>query len=424
MQGRQITRQIIAIIAISAASSLALAGCGAPTTGSASGDSTPIRIGALFPTSGALATLGQVSLDGAKIAVAMTNAGGGIDGRKIELVTGDASTAATAVSEATRLTTKDGVKIVMGTYASDLSKAASGAAIRNGAFYWETDAISDDLTARGLSNFFQFPYTASANGANAANMIKDLVNPVLGHPAKVVIVHNDSSYGALVASGAEKQAKANGLDVLGNFAYPTATTDQSSLALRIQQANPDAVIASSYQNDAVLLQNALRQQNVNLAAFVGTGGIYGLGDFAKALGGAVNGLLDTEGSANIPDDALTPDAQALRKKFFAEWEKDHDGAPGFLGTIAFDATWVLLHNVIANAKSVEPAGLRTAALALDLPAGSTILGYGVKFTDKGINERASVIGDQWQDGKLVVVYPKKFATGSAIDIPLRPWSER
>jgi len=423
MLGTKLTRPLTIHVAAAAVLSMTLTACGGSSSGGSS--SSTIRIGALFPTSGPLATLGKVSLDGVKAAVDLTNADGGIGGRKIELVTGDASSASAAVSEATRLTTKEGVKIVLGTYASDLSKAASGAAIRNGAFYWESDAISDELTSRGLSNFFQFPYTASVNGANAADMIKVLVNPVLGHPAKVVIVHNDSSYGALVASGAEKQAKVNGLDVLGNYSYPTDTNDQSSLALRIRQAAPDVVIASSYQNDAVLLQKSLRQQNVNLSAFIGTGGIYGLPTFAEALGGAVNGLLDTEGSADIPDGALTPDAQKLRQRFVAQWKAGHgDAAPSFLPTIAFDATWVLLHGVIAKAKSEGPADLRTAAHALDMPEGSTVLGYGVKFGKEGANERASVVGDQWQGGKLVVVYPGKSASGKPMNVPLPLWSKR
>lgn len=399
---------------------LILSACGG---GGGSSDSGSLRIGALFPKTGELATLGKVSLDGAKLAVEMTNAQGGVNGRKVELVSGDASSASTAVSEATRLTTKEGLKVVIGTYASDLSKAASASAIRNGAFYWETDAISDELTSRGLDNFFQFPYTASQNGANAADMVKDLVAPKIGHTPSVVVVHNDTSYGSLVASGAEKQAKANGLEVLGNFSYPTDTNDQTALALKIKRAAPDAVLAASYQNDAVLLQRALRQQDVNLAAFVGTGGIYGLPAFADALGDSVNGILDTEGSADIPDKALKPDARELRKDFVAKWADEHNGdRPSFLPTIAFDATWVLLHQVVAKSDSDSPEDLAKAANSVDLPEGSTILGYGVKFDDHGLNQRASVIGDQWQNNKLVVVYPEKFANGEPILIPLPGYS--
>lgn len=414
---------LLKVVAVASVTSLTLAACGG--SGGSSSSSSPIRIGALFPTSGTLAALGTVSAEGAALAVQLTNDDGGVNGRKVVLVSGDASTAATAVSEATRLTTKEGLKVILGTYASDLSLAASAAAARSGALYWEANAISDELTSRGLNNFFQFPYRASTNGSTAADLIKDIVDPVLGRPAKVVIVHNDSSYGALVASGAEKQAKANGLTVLGNLSYPTSTNDQNALALRIGQAKPDAVIAASYQNDAVLLQNSMRQQNVNVAAFVGTGGIYGLPAFGTALGKSVNGIFDTEGSADVPADTLSPAAQELRKRFVSSWKKAHKNEePTFLPTIAFDATWVLIHDVLAKASSEDPAALSKAARAIDLPVGSTILGYGVKFNDKGLNTRSFVIGSQWQNGKLVVVYPKKYASAPSTLLPLPAWSNR
>lgn len=409
-------RRKMAAACLAGVTSLTFTACGSNGGGDSSG---PIRIGTLFPTTGTLATLGKASLDGAQIAVDMTNAQGGVKGRKIQLVNGDPSSASAAVSEATRLTVKSKVKIVEGTYASDLSLAASAAAVRNGAFYWETDAISDQLTSRGLKNFYQFPYTASSNGANGADMIKNLIDPVLGHPAKVVVVHNASSYGSLVAKGAADQAKADGLTLLGNYSYPTDTNDQSSLALRIKQAAPDAVIAASYQNDAVLLLKALNQHNVKLAAFVGTGGIYGLPAFSNALGPAAKGLFDTEGSASVPDSALNPDAQKLRAAFLAKWKQSHGGAaPTFLPTIAFDATWVLVHDVIAKAKSEDPKDLSAAAKAVDLAEGSTILGYGVKFNDKGLNERAFVVGMQWQGANPVVVYPQKYASAKPIKVPL------
>lgn len=414
---RTVTGRRLTAACLAGVTSLSLAACG----GNGSDSSDPIRIGTLFPTTGPLATLGKTSLDGARIAVDMTNAQGGVGGRKIQLVNGDPSSASTAVSEATRLTVKEKVKIVEGTYASDLALAASGAAVRNGAFYWETDAISDQLTERGLHNFFQFPYAASSNGANGSDMVKNIVGPVLGRPAKVVVVHNDSSYGTLVAKGAEQQARTNGLTVLGNYSYPTNTNDQSSLALKIKQAAPDAVVAASYQNDAVLLLKALKQQGVKLAAFVGTGGIYGLPAFKSALGSGAEGLFDTEGSASVPDSALTPDTQKLRATFVDKWKQSHSGAaPTFLPTIAFDATWVLLHNVVAKAKSEDPKDLSAAAKALDLAQGSTILGYGVKFNAKGLNERAFVVGMQWQGDKPVVVYPEKYASAKPIKVPLNP----
>ncbi|XUJ36230.1 ABC transporter substrate-binding protein [Bradyrhizobium japonicum] len=58
---------------------------------------------ALYPLTGGLALLGNENLNGARIAVDMINEKGGIAGKKVELVQGDASTPDKAQSEAERL---------------------------------------------------------------------------------------------------------------------------------------------------------------------------------------------------------------------------------------------------------------------------------------------------------------------------------
>jgi branched-chain amino acid transport system substrate-binding protein len=59
-----------------------------------------VKIGALWPFSGPIAEDGQESLRGAKIAAEMQNEKGGLWGKQIQLVTGDASDAKAAMTEA------------------------------------------------------------------------------------------------------------------------------------------------------------------------------------------------------------------------------------------------------------------------------------------------------------------------------------
>ena len=66
---------------------LALGLCGAVATGTAAAD---MKVGALFPFSGALALLGQESYRGLELAVNEINAAGGINGEKIQIVKADA----------------------------------------------------------------------------------------------------------------------------------------------------------------------------------------------------------------------------------------------------------------------------------------------------------------------------------------------
>ena len=60
----------------------------------------------------------------------MVNARGGVMGKKLVFAVGDATDPTAAASEATRLITREGVKIITGTYSSTLCGAASEAAAR------------------------------------------------------------------------------------------------------------------------------------------------------------------------------------------------------------------------------------------------------------------------------------------------------
>ena len=271
-------------------------------------DAEPWRIGALYPLTGNLALLGNENLNGAQIAVEMINEDGGIDGHMIELVTGDASTPDKAQSEAERLSSLEGLDVITGTYSSGLSYAASQVVERRGGLYWETGGISDGLTQRGFQNYFRIVFTASSNGELAATVASDIVAAELGkEPADltVLIVHEDSDYGTSVATAAEEKAKELGFNVADRLPYKATTTDLSSLVLRMRASGANIVIASSYANDALLIQRQMQQLGVNVDAFIGTGGIYGLPSFAEGLGTAVNGIFDTEGSASINTEALS-----------------------------------------------------------------------------------------------------------------------
>lgn len=69
-----------------------------------------------------------------------------------------------------------------------------------------------------------------------------------------------------------------------------------------------------------------------------------------------------------------------------------------------------LLEAIDKAKGFEPDTIVEAVKAMDIPDGATAAGYGIKFGENNQNERASMMGMQWQGGKLVTVYPDAAAT--------------
>src|SRR5262245_3628855 len=88
--------------------------------------SDEILVGHYASMTGSEATFGQSTDNGIQMAVEEINAAGGVNGKKIKVITyddkGDAREAGTAV---TRLITRDGVTAVLGEVASSLSLAGA-----------------------------------------------------------------------------------------------------------------------------------------------------------------------------------------------------------------------------------------------------------------------------------------------------------
>src|SRR5499425_1704592 len=122
------------------------------------------KIGVLEPLTGALAFEGKRHLEGYEIVRDMINERGGVMGKKLTFVVGDAVDPTAAASEANRLITREGVKIITGTYSSTLCGAASEAASRQNVIYWESSCVDPRFNKRGLKNVFRTEIDATGFG--------------------------------------------------------------------------------------------------------------------------------------------------------------------------------------------------------------------------------------------------------------------
>ena len=92
--------------------------CGKSGSGA---DANTIKIGGLFELTGAVANYGTSGQKGTQLAVEQLNAKGGVNGKKLELVSADnKSEPSEAGNQATKLITKDKVSVIVGpcTYGS------------------------------------------------------------------------------------------------------------------------------------------------------------------------------------------------------------------------------------------------------------------------------------------------------------------
>src|SRR5207248_4912863 len=167
------------------------------------------KIGVLEPLTGPLAGEGKRHLEGYEIVRDMINERGGVMGKKLVFAVADAPDPTAAASEANRLITREGVRIITGTFSSRLCGAASEAAARHNVIYWETSCVDPRFNKRGPKNVFRTEIDGTGFGwYNVEFIAKHLAHRLGKKPNELRIAYlsEDSSYGQGVTEMARKRA--------------------------------------------------------------------------------------------------------------------------------------------------------------------------------------------------------------------------
>ncbi len=388
---------------------LALGACGVLASAAAHAD---MKVGALFPFSGALALLGQESFRGLELAVNEINAAGGINGEKIVIVKADAVDPNQAVSETKRLISSNVVG-VFGSYASGISYAASPVTELAGVPYFELGATAHKITTRGYKYLFRSNPNTALYGVSVINALHDIVAPGMGlspKDIKIGIIHEDGPYGTDVAATEKQRAAELGYTVAEVLPYSAKTVDLSSLILRLKGAGVNVVLQTAYQNDAILYFNQAKAAAFKPKVVIGAGGGYSLADTAKAVGAGMNGVFDLD----FPQSSINPEGAPGLDKFLQAYKTTYKSDPQSGHSLTNYVGAKVFLEAIANAKSTDKDKIRAAVLAYKKPAGQSANGWGFDFGEDGQNKASDFYVMQWQNGQLVTIAPGKLALGKPV----------
>ena len=385
------------------------------------------KIGILEPLTGNLAVQGKLHLEGYEIMRDLINSRfGGVMGKKLVFATGDAVDPTTAASEATRLATREGVKIISGTFSSTLCGAASEAAARQNVIYWETSCVDPRFTRRNMKNVFRTEIDGNGFGWYNIEFIATYLAQRLGKkPSELRIAYlsEDSSYGQSVTEAARTRAKTEfGMQEVALEYYQFTSNDLTPIILKLKNANPDILHHIARDQDAILFWRQAREQNLQVKAVLHAGATgYGNQGFGKAFGNDANGpFVLLEPGPGLIIEKFRPEGQMIERAFRdAVKAKTGSDVPSGAHQLAAGGLWILkLALDAAKTDALEP--FRAAVMKMDLPVGSAINGWGVKFDESGQNSNARVQHYmlQWQNGSLVTVWPEAFTTNRAKWIPL------
>jgi branched-chain amino acid transport system substrate-binding protein len=426
----------------------------------------PIRIGAVFPLSGSAAGLARQQELGVEIARDMVNVQGGIAGRPVELIVRDLASGADAPRVMAELKS-DGVQAVIGSYASDLSIAASAAANEAGLVYWEAGAVADRLTGRGLPLVFRVGASGANLGTNSAAFAAAQLAPRIRRgeaPASVGIVAADDAYARSVAGAARTTALSSDLKVAADVTYRLSFPDWHRVMSALAAAKPDIIILASHIPDGIAFRRAMLAAHLRVAALIGSTMAECSPDFAGDLGADAVGVFASDRpTGGFQPDALAPAARELYDRLASAWverggttsapaadeggDRDAYGygagdeeytiqgpiesgsrraGPTEEGLSGFTAAWVLFHHVlpgVASSRELNALAIASAARSLELPVGSLPNGAGLRFSQApatlGQNERAAAVIWQWQAVRAYTfVWPSTYATGEIAFVPL------
>src|SRR3979409_2072552 len=278
----------------------------------------PVKVGVLHPVSGALSYSGQQGRIGAVMAIEEINAGGvirALGGPKIEAVLGDAQSTPEGGNAEVEKMNGAGVAAIVGGYASGICLAASQTAARYDLPYIVDVGVVDAIVTRGLKNTFRF---GPGFGVIAKTALDNLVtiNDQADKAAKtVMIVHEDSAFGAGLAELLNAQLPERGFQVLETIPHPTPTRDFNNVVLKIKAQNPDLVIPADYYNEYVLLARTMQQQRVQPKGIYSVlGGAASSYKFVKEFPEAAQYIMD----CNHWYDPRNAKAAALRKTVEAQ----------------------------------------------------------------------------------------------------------
>ena len=392
-----------------------------------------IKIGAIYPLSGSLATTGADVKNGIMFAVDIINnehnldlplaRSEGIDslnGAKIEVIFGDSQgSPSTGKSEAERLINKEKVVALIGCYQSAVTAEASQVAEDKEIPFLTTMSAVTSLTGQGLNWFFRTTPDDKTFIQNFYQFLQDIQEAKGIKVEKLGIVHENSLWGQEFSEYGEQYAQECGYQVVESISYSSNTTNVTSEVQRLKDAHPDVVMQASYVNDAILYMQTFKQMKFNPDAILADDGGFIEPEFLNTLGEDGDYIL-TRATWSKDLAEAKPLVGTANQMFRERYGTDMNGnsARAFTGML-------VLADAINRAGSTAPGAIHEALLETNIPGDKLIMPWdGVNFDrETHQNTLGKGIICQIIDEEYYTVWPWNLATRELV-WPMPKWQER
>lgn len=216
-----------------------------------------ILIGVPAPLSGDSASAGQDIVHGAELSAKKINDAGGVNGKKIKIVSQDDACSAQTAAQAAQKLISQNVVAVAGGYCSSASLPELAAFHRSGIPFVMDASTNPQLTEQGFPEAFRTIFRDDEQGPVVAGFITGYLKA-----KKVAVVNDSTTYSKGLADQTVIGLKAAGADVVYDNALTPGQSDYSSVLTKISQANPEVFYYTGYFAEFGLLLKEAKQQGL------------------------------------------------------------------------------------------------------------------------------------------------------------------
>jgi branched-chain amino acid transport system substrate-binding protein len=355
-----------------------------------------LKVGFYAPITGPAAADGVSAKNAVELGVKEVNDGGGIKGKKIELITyDDRLKAEEAVAIANKLIEKDKVVgVVSGSYSGPTRVSApiyQKAGMPMVAGYAVHPDVTWDPKQKKANDFiFRNGFLGEIEGAAAAEFaVKNL------KAKRVALIFMDNDFGRAISSGFAERAEKLGATILTKQMYKfPGEKDFRPFLTRIKEGNPDLIFAAGYYNEAASIVRQAKELGIR-SQIMGEEG-FDSPKFLEIAGPAAEGVVI---ATNLDRDDPRPLVQNFLKNYRKAYGEDAD----MVGASSYDAFMILL-------KAIEKAGTDPKAIQKALLETKDYNGLTGKIS-------RFIQGEVVKPVQIQVVKEGKFRRMSVVDNP-------
>jgi branched-chain amino acid transport system substrate-binding protein len=313
-----------------------------------------IKIGEFGSLTGDNASYGISQNEGVQMAVEEINNGGGVLGKKIDLIVEDNQTKQGETTTIVRkLISEDHVAALIGEVASSKTLEAAPIAQESKIPLIATGATNPRVTQTG-DYIFRVCFIDDFQAGVIARFVLEKL-----HKTKVAFMTDvKQDYSVGLTQFAKDYLLKNGGQVVKEQSYSSGDKDFRAQLTDIKSANPDVIIITGYYPEASLIIRQARQLGIK-SAFVGGDGWDG-SSLIPVAGKAIEGAFySTHFSPESTDAAV--------QEFVQKYKKKYNKTPDAFAALGYDAVNLLV-DAIKRAGGTDPEKLRDAiASTKDFP---------------------------------------------------------